>query len=109
WKGLSHASVEYQSRHGSINARQGRVWRESPPAALRSSLVDQCAVTDAAAASIEGFKAGYVTIAGLPTWHEVGGEGPAVVLLHGGFSGAVAWAAQAPALVSAGVFGARLL
>jgi len=78
------------------------VWRESTPAALRSSLVDQCAVTDAAAASIEGFKAGYVTIAGLPTWHEVGGEGPAVVLLHGGFSGAVAWAAQAPALVSAG-------
>lgn len=54
------------------------------------------------AATIEGFKAGYVTIAGLPTWHEVRGEGPAVVLLHGGFSGAASWAAQGPPLVSAG-------
>ena len=59
-------------------------------------------VTEAAIATIEGFQAGYVTIAGLPTWHEVGGEGPAVVLLHGGFSGAAAWGAQAPALASAG-------
>ena len=59
-------------------------------------------VTEAAIAAIEGFQAGYVTIAGLPTWHEVGGEGPAVVLLHGGFSGAAAWGAQAPALASAG-------
>jgi hypothetical protein len=41
-------------------------------------------VTEAAIATIEGFQAGYVTIAGLPTWHEVGGEGPAVVLLRGG-------------------------
>ena len=59
-------------------------------------------VTEAAIATIEGFQAGYVTIAGLPTWHEVGGEGPAVVLLHGGFSGAASWGAQAPALASAG-------
>jgi len=59
-------------------------------------------VTEAAIAAIEGFQAGYVTIAGLPTWREVGGEGPPVVLLHGGFSGAAAWGAQAPALASAG-------
>jgi pimeloyl-ACP methyl ester carboxylesterase len=59
-------------------------------------------VTEEAVAAIDGFRAGYVTIAGLPTWHEVRGEGPAVVLLHGGFSGAAGWAAQAPALVSAG-------
>src|SRR5690349_19453941 len=59
-------------------------------------------VTEAAIATIEGFQAGYVTIAGLPTWHEVGGEGPAVVLLHGGFSGAASWGAQASALASAG-------
>jgi hypothetical protein len=39
-------------------------------------------VTEAAVATIEGFEAGYVTIAGLPTWYEVRGEGPAVVLLH---------------------------
>jgi pimeloyl-ACP methyl ester carboxylesterase len=59
-------------------------------------------VTEAAVATIEGFQAGYVTVAGLPTWHEVAGEGPALVLLHGAFSGAASWAAQAPALVSAG-------
>ena len=53
-------------------------------------------------AAIAGFRAGYTTIAGLPTWHEVGGEGPTVVLLHGGFTGASSWVAQAPALVSAG-------
>jgi pimeloyl-ACP methyl ester carboxylesterase len=58
-------------------------------------------VTEAAVATIEGFQAGYVTIAGLPTWHEVGGEGPPVVPLHGGFSGAATWGAQAPALASA--------
>ncbi|MGH9081792.1 MAG: alpha/beta fold hydrolase [Acidimicrobiales bacterium] len=52
--------------------------------------------------SIEGFDAGYVDVAGLATWHEVRGEGPAVVLLHGGFSGAAGWALQAPALVKAG-------
>ena len=54
------------------------------------------------AAMLEGFKAGYVTVAGLATWHEVSGEGPAVVLLHGGFSNAAAWSAQAWALTSAG-------
>src|SRR5262245_8275279 len=62
-------------------------------------------VTEAAIATIDGFQAGYVTIAGLPTWHEVGGEGPAVVLLHGGFAGAASWGAQAPALASAGFRG----
>jgi pimeloyl-ACP methyl ester carboxylesterase len=59
-------------------------------------------VTGTAAATLEGFEAGYVTIAGLPTWREVRGDGPAVVLLHGGFSGAAGWMAQAPALVAAG-------
>jgi pimeloyl-ACP methyl ester carboxylesterase len=59
-------------------------------------------VTEAPVATIEGFQAGYVTIAGLPTWHEVAGEGPLVVLLHGGFAGAASWAAQAPALAEAG-------
>jgi pimeloyl-ACP methyl ester carboxylesterase len=53
-------------------------------------------------ATLEGFQAGYVEVAGLPTWHEVRGEGPAVVPLHGGFSGAAAWSAHAPALTSAG-------
>lgn len=59
-------------------------------------------MTEAAVAALEGFQAGYVNIAGLPTWHEVRGEGPAVVLLHGAFSGAAGWVMQAPALVSAG-------
>jgi pimeloyl-ACP methyl ester carboxylesterase len=58
-------------------------------------------MTDQEAAS-ERVQAGYVEIAGLPTWHEVRGAGPAVVLLHGGFSGAAAWSAQAPALGRAG-------
>jgi pimeloyl-ACP methyl ester carboxylesterase len=53
-------------------------------------------------ASIAGFAAGDVDVAGLPTWHEVRGEGPPVVLLHAAFSGAAAWSAQAPALVAAG-------
>lgn len=53
-------------------------------------------------ATIDGFRAGYIEVAGVPTWHEVHGEGPAVVLLHGAFSGAAAWSAQAPALTSAG-------
>jgi hypothetical protein len=44
----------------------------------------------AAGPTIPGFQAGYVDVAGLPTWHEVCGDGPAVVLLHGGFSGASA-------------------
>ena len=31
----------------------------------------------APAPAIAGFQAGYVDVAGWPTWHEVGGEGPA--------------------------------
>jgi pimeloyl-ACP methyl ester carboxylesterase len=59
-------------------------------------------MTEHAGPAIAGFQAGYVDVAGWPTWHEVGGDGPAVVLLHGGFSGAAAWSAQAPALAGAG-------
>ena len=44
----------------------------------------------------------YVDVNGLPTWHEVLGEGRPVVLLHGGFAGASSWSAQAPALAQAG-------
>ena len=44
----------------------------------------------------------YVEVAGLPTWHEVSGEGDPVVLLHGGFAGASSWICQAPALAEAG-------
>jgi pimeloyl-ACP methyl ester carboxylesterase len=44
----------------------------------------------------------YVDVNGLPTWHEVHGDGPAVVLLHGAFGGASSWAAQAPVLARAG-------
>lgn len=44
----------------------------------------------------------YVDIRGWPTWHEVTGDGPPVVLLHGAFAGASSWAAQTPALVAAG-------
>ena len=44
----------------------------------------------------------YVDVNGLATWHEVQGEGPPVVLLHGAFAGASAWAAQAPVLARAG-------
>lgn len=39
---------------------------------------------------------------GLPTWHEVHGDGPPVVLLHGAFAGASSWAAQAPVLAGSG-------
>lgn len=53
-------------------------------------------------ASIQGFQASYIDVAGLPTWHEVAGQGPPLVLLHGGFSGAASWSAQAQALVQAG-------
>jgi pimeloyl-ACP methyl ester carboxylesterase len=59
-------------------------------------------MTEHETATIRGFRAGYVGVAGRPTWHEVGGEGPAAVLLHGAFSGAAAWSAQAPPLVEAG-------
>ena len=44
----------------------------------------------------------YVDVNGLPTWHEVHGDGPAVVLLHGAFGGASSWSFQVPALVGAG-------
>jgi pimeloyl-ACP methyl ester carboxylesterase len=44
----------------------------------------------------------YVDVDGLATWHEVHGDGPPVVLLHGAFAGASSWAAQAPALAGAG-------
>jgi len=35
-------------------------------------------------------------------WHEVTGDGPPVVLLHGGFSGAAAFYAQTPVIAQAG-------
>jgi pimeloyl-ACP methyl ester carboxylesterase len=44
----------------------------------------------------------YVDVNGLATWHEVSGEGFPVVLLHGAFSGAASWSAQAPVLAQAG-------
>jgi pimeloyl-ACP methyl ester carboxylesterase len=44
----------------------------------------------------------YVEVGGLPTWHEVHGEGAPVVLLHGAFAGASSWAAQAPVLAGSG-------
>lgn len=59
-------------------------------------------MTQPSVPTIPGFQAGYVEVAGVPTWHEVHGQGPAVVLLHGGFSGAAGWSAQAPALAEAG-------
>jgi pimeloyl-ACP methyl ester carboxylesterase len=36
----------------------------------------------------------YVDVDGLPTWHEVHGEGQPVVLLHGAFAGASSWSGQ---------------
>jgi pimeloyl-ACP methyl ester carboxylesterase len=44
----------------------------------------------------------YVDVNGLPTWHEVSGEGRPVVLLHGAFSGASSWSGQTPVLADAG-------
>lgn len=55
-----------------------------------------------AKASLEGFTAEYITVGGIETWRERAGVGPTVVLLHGAFSGASAWAAQASTLVDAG-------
>ena len=39
---------------------------------------------------------------GLGTWHEVRGDAPPVVLLHGAFAGASSWSAQTPPLARAG-------
>lgn len=39
---------------------------------------------------------------GTEVWHEVTGDGPPAVLLHGAFSGASSWGGQVPALVAAG-------
>ena len=44
----------------------------------------------------------YVEVAGQRVWHEVSGDGPPVVLLHGAFAGASSFAAQTPALITAG-------
>jgi pimeloyl-ACP methyl ester carboxylesterase len=44
----------------------------------------------------------YVEVRGHRVWHEVSGDGPPVVLLHGAFAGASSFAAQTPALVDAG-------
>jgi pimeloyl-ACP methyl ester carboxylesterase len=44
----------------------------------------------------------YVEVEGVSTWHEVHGEGPPVVLLHGAFAGASSWSAQTPVLAQAG-------
>jgi len=43
----------------------------------------------------------YVEVDGRRVWHEVSGDGPPVVLLHGGFAGASSFGAQTPALVAA--------
>ena len=59
-------------------------------------------MTNTPAPSIEGFEAGYIEVAGRQTWREVAGAGAPMVLLHGAFTGAVSWSAQAPALVKAG-------
>ena len=55
-----------------------------------------------AQASLDGFTAGYIGFGGMQVWRETAGTGPAGMLLHGAFSGASAWAAQAPTLVKAG-------
>jgi pimeloyl-ACP methyl ester carboxylesterase len=44
----------------------------------------------------------YIEVSGRRVWHEVAGDGEAVVLLHGAFAGASSFAAQTPALVAAG-------
>ena len=64
-------------------------------------------MTEREVATLEGFRAGYVEVAGLPTWHQVHGEGPAVVLLHGAFSGAAAWSSPSPGARRCGIPRAR--
>ena len=44
----------------------------------------------------------YIEVAGHRVWHEVTGDGPPIVLLHGAFAGASSFGAQTPALVDAG-------
>jgi pimeloyl-ACP methyl ester carboxylesterase len=44
----------------------------------------------------------YVDVGGRRVWHEVSGAGDPIVLLHGAFAGASSFAAQTPALVTAG-------
>ena len=43
-----------------------------------------------------------IEVAGHRVWHEVTGDGPPIVLLHGAFAGASSFGAQTPALVDAG-------
>jgi pimeloyl-ACP methyl ester carboxylesterase len=45
---------------------------------------------------------GYVSTSGARIWHSSIGEGPAVVLLHGGMGNATNWGFQVPALIEAG-------
>lgn len=45
---------------------------------------------------------GFVEHDGARIWHAVHGEGPAVILLHGGLGNAGNWGYQVPALVAAG-------
>jgi pimeloyl-ACP methyl ester carboxylesterase len=44
----------------------------------------------------------YVEVEGLLIWHEMHGDGPPVVMLHGAFAGASSWSAQRPELARAG-------
>jgi pimeloyl-ACP methyl ester carboxylesterase len=47
-------------------------------------------------------QSGYVTSAGARIWYAAHGEGPAVVLLHGGLGNSGNWGHQVPALLAAG-------
>lgn len=44
----------------------------------------------------------YIEVGGHRIWHEVGGSGEPVVLLHGAFAGASSFGAQVPYLIEAG-------